>query len=69
MYISAVALVDQYVFGCAPSGLKGSVGKEQEGTHYKLIAQMAAAIGHNQGGSLWGTNRLCIVLQSCHLVV
>ena len=49
-----INVIYQYVVGCTSSGLKGSEGQVNEGGHYKLIAQMAAAIGHNHGGSLWG---------------
>ena len=37
-----------------PSGLKDAPGQENEVYHYKLLAQMSAAIAHNQGGSIWG---------------
>ena len=47
-------VIGQYVVGTAPAGLTGVLGNENEVGHYKLIAQMAAAIGHNQGGTLWG---------------
>jgi len=54
------------VVGCTTSsGLKEGLSEGgcqgNDGGHYKLIAKMAAAIGHNQGGSLWGKTAAIIV--------